>query len=65
MLESSTIGIKNILKEYMILIVALEYLLELFKVYNCGQGKLEYFWAQITELNYTYMPLSQINQFWI
>jgi len=45
MLESSTIGIKNILKEYMIWIVALEYLLELFKVYNCGQGKLEYFWA--------------------
>jgi len=44
-----TIGIENIFEKYFSLIVALKYLLELFQVYNCGQKKLEYCRAQISE----------------
>jgi len=61
-----TIGIENIYEKYCSLIVALKYLLEWFQVYNCGQRKLDYYRAQVTELKYIYsMQLRRINHFWI
>jgi len=50
MLESVQIGIKNMFEENMSSVVALEYLMELYKVHKCGRRKLEYCRAQITEL---------------
>jgi len=44
-----TIEIENVFEKYFCWIVALEYILELFQVYNCGQRKLEYSRVQITE----------------
>jgi len=49
-----TIGIENIFDKYFSWIVALKYLLELFQVYNCGQRKLDYCRAQVTELKHIY-----------